>query len=167
MINANYGQAGDHLAYGNPSGLALLEEHHQMKETLARHEEDLTVHKNRITILENQVKILTEASADYRKVRHRVFDIKKNLDAAGKARLKDGNESAHDADVIIDASLFTRRERHDESTMAEIYGIGALLVTQIAEHGLRDIINVVNLGANWRLKMKGSENVPPEVETPF
>lgn len=25
MINANYGQAGDHLAYGNPSGLALLE----------------------------------------------------------------------------------------------------------------------------------------------
>lgn len=109
-----------------------------MKETLARHEEEFTVHKNRITILENQVKVLTEASADYRKVRHRLFDtyrrdVKKNLDAAGKARLKDGNESAHDADVIVDASLFTRRERHDESTMTEIYGIGALLVTQIGE----------------------------------
>jgi hypothetical protein len=60
-------------------------------------------------------------------------DVKKNLDTQGKVRLKDGNESAHDADVIIDASLYTRRERHDESTMAEIYGIGPLLITEIGE----------------------------------
>jgi len=52
---------------------------------------------------------------------------------------------AHDADVTIDASLYTRRERHDESTMVEIYGIGSLLVTEVAERGLGDIINTINV----------------------
>jgi hypothetical protein len=91
-----------------------------MKETLARHDEEfaahnkqfaedkeqLMEHKNIIAILQNQVKILSDASADYRKVRHRVFDkyrrdVKHNLDEQGRARLKEGNESAQDPDVFL------------------------------------------------------------------
>jgi hypothetical protein len=91
-----------------------------------------------ITDLQNRVQALSLASAGYRKIRNRFIDVyrrdvRHDLDNQGRDNIAGVNEAAHHADAVADASLYTSRERTDETVLFEIYGLSAIQISSLGK----------------------------------
>jgi len=116
--------------YGNLAGRTLLEERHDMKEMMKRLENKLEKTDAAVADLQYRVKVLTQTSEGYRKIRRRFLevyrrDILNEVDRQGFKIISEGNEAAHDGDVVTDASLYTPGEQHDEKVLVDLYGLTA------------------------------------------
>jgi hypothetical protein len=145
LESAERGAAGSHHAYGNPRGLDVLSERHDLKRRLASLEDweaelkaEIAESKTRIASLEDHVNdqqhkinTLSLASEGYRKIRNRFLDVcyrnyrnvRDDVDPKGRQNIADGNEAAPYGDAVADAFLFTSGERGYSGIMLVIYGL--------------------------------------------
>jgi len=148
---AHYGAAGDRITYGNPSGLELLEDKHDLKERVKRLEDKQAksereianhkTHKTQISYLQDRVKALSQAFEGYRKFRHRfidvyrrdVLDVLDDLDRQGCKKIGEGNQVTHEGDVVTDAGLYTFGGRFDEDVLVDLYGLSASQISQLCK----------------------------------
>jgi len=144
LENANYGDVGGRLTYGNESGRQLLQERHNVTEMIKRLEAKVDGHQHQITGLQNQNAVLQQkitdlmlASEGYRKIRNRFINVYCR-DVLGRVtrqeyqQINDGNNAAHGGDAVTDASLYTSGERRDYDVLMELYGLSA---SQISHQG--------------------------------
>jgi hypothetical protein len=86
----------------------------------------------------SRVQDLEEASEVSIDMRHRFIDVYrrdvlKNIDRAGHDRINQGNKTAHEGHVTLDAFLFTSARRWDEDSFRSLYGVLPALATWIGK----------------------------------
>lgn len=127
-------QIGNNLVYGNDGGHGLLSEIKEMRNDIAlllakdkTREDTLKEHRQEIQDLKHQTKTLRQVSEGYLAIRRRFIDVYKRdvrSSIRGSKAIQIGNSLAHEGDVVVDAYLYTRDHRTDESVFCELYGLG-------------------------------------------
>jgi hypothetical protein len=152
LENADYGDAGEIVTYGNLAGRELLKEINEKREMFKRFEGMIEKLEKRdadkefrivdlehhVSDLQGHIKTLSQASKGYREVRHRFLEVYRRdflggINRQGHKKIGTGNEAAHNGDAITDAYLYTSGERHDETVLVDLYGLTSLQISHLGK----------------------------------
>ena len=141
------GGYGEKVVYANPMGFSLLGEIEDLKnnarttegrlrglEAQRRGEEsrqELEAAKLKVEELEGRNRELVALSEGFLKIRRRYFEVYKRdvrKSEWSPAIRNIGNDAAHEADVFIDAIMFKRDQRKDNTVFVELYGLYPLAI---------------------------------------
>lgn len=122
---------GDHMIYGNSSGLSLLEDREEwraIKLQLKHLSTKVAAQDQEIRTLKTRVHHLSIRAIGYNTIRSRFFDtykrdFKGRDDLRGSKTIRDGDRAAHHGDSVADAYLFQEGKRNDYSIYRELYGL--------------------------------------------
>lgn len=137
---------GGRTAWGNESGLSLLQEIRNLRSELREQGAKLESQTSWTSSLNSQVSRLTSEvsclkrfSEDFLLVRCRRIEnytkyVLHSLDPERRARINTGNELVHDGDAVADASVYTTRLRKDTQVFEELYGLSVQDVVTLGKY---------------------------------
>ena len=105
---------------------------------IAYHQAQLAESQAQITSLQNRVHSLTADAEGYYDIRHKFIDVycrdvRKDATKEVHARIKKGNEKAHEGDVIVDAQLYTTGRRFNEFALIDLYGLDSNQISLLSK----------------------------------
>lgn len=140
------------IRWGNSRGLTILERFDRMDAILASHESrhashemEIASHEMKIASLKKEVAsqkddvvALKATTETYYAVRNRFFaiyirDSRAVLSQEDRELIHQGNIAAHEGNPVVDAMMFKRSIRTDESTFIRLYGLGW---SKVLEYGV-------------------------------
>ena len=147
------------IRWGNSRGLTILERFDRMDAILASHEsrhashesrhaaheseiaslkKEVASHKTTITSQKDDIVALKATTETYYAARSRFFavyirDSGTVLSQEDRKLIHQGNIAAHEGNPVVDAMMFKRSIRTDESTFIRLYGLGW---SKVLEYGV-------------------------------
>ena len=169
MVEREFTEDSELGAYGNSDGLALLAEHDQIPQIMARLDqqtrdiaklrEDFQSMKDDHKQQTITIDLLKSVSPEYTSLQNRLFEtFKRDLGKeAKKSVIQAGNELAHSGDVISDMAIFKSSSRTDTWVVTTIYGRTWDDLLRLTETPNPSMIKAINAYGTISLRLKNPQ----------